>query len=77
MFIANSNIKTSDIISDKLDNTTQAFLNTIMPKLRKNGDIVAATAVELTGKSPQRVRQLFAELVATGILFADGKIKVA
>ena len=43
IFIANSNIKTSDIISDKL----------------------------------QRVRQLFAELVATGILFADGKVKVA
>lgn len=73
--IANLNIKSSDIISDKLDNPMQAFLNTIMPKLRKDGDIAAATAVELTGKSPQRVRQLFAELVAAGILVADGKNK--
>lgn len=73
--IANENIKTSDIISDKLDNPARAFLNTIMPRLRKDGDIVAATAVELTGKSPQRVRQLFAELVAAGILVADGKNK--
>lgn len=46
-----------------------------MPKLRKDGDIAAATAVELTSKSPQRVRQLFAELVAVGILVADGKNK--
>ncbi len=73
--IANENTKSSDIISDKLDNPTRAFLNTIMPKLRKDGDIAAATAVELTGKSPQRVRQLFAELVAAGILVADGKNK--
>lgn len=73
--IANENTKSSDIISDKLDNPARAFLNTIMPNLRKNGDIAAATAVELTGKSPQRVRQLFAELVAAGILVADGKNK--
>jgi len=73
--IANENTKTSDIISDKLDNPTRAFLNTIMPNLRKDGDIAAATAVELTGKSPQRVLQLFAELVAAGILVADGKNK--
>lgn len=73
--IASSNNKTSDIISDKLDKPTRAFLNLIMPTLRKDGDINAAIAVKLTAKSPQRVRQLFAALVDVGILIAVGEKK--
>lgn len=73
--IASENIKISDIISDKLDKPTQTFLNLIMPTLRKDGEINAAIAVELTGKSPQRVRQLFAALVASGVLVAIGQNK--
>lgn len=73
--IANKNIKISDIISDKLDKPTRVFLDTIMPTLQKDGDISAATAMELTGKSAQRVRQLFVSLVASGVLVAVGQNK--
>ena len=73
--IANKNTKISDIISDKLDKTTKVFLDTIMPILQKDSDINAATAMELTGKSAQRVRQLFASLVASGVLVAMGQYK--
>lgn len=73
--IANKNTKISDIISDKLDKTTKVFLDTIMPILQKDSDINAATAMELTGKSAQRVRQLFASLVASGVLVAMGQNK--
>ncbi len=73
--IANKNLKISDIISDKLDKTTKVFLDTIMPVLQKDSDINAATAMELTGKSAQRVRQLFAALVASGVLVAVGQNK--
>ena len=73
--IANKNTKISDIISDKLDKPTKVFLDTIMPILQKDGDISAATAMELTGKSAQRVRQLSSALVASGMLVAVGQNK--
>ncbi len=73
--IANSNTKISDIISDKLDKPTKTFLDAIMPTLQKEGDISAAMAMGITGKSPQRVRQLFAVLVVSGVLVAIGQNK--
>ena len=73
--IANKNTKISDIISDKLNKPTKVFLDTIMPTLQKDGDISAAMAMELTGKSAQRVRQLFSALVVSGVLVAVGQNK--
>lgn len=73
--IANYNKKTSNIVSDKLNKTENAFMSAIMPTLHKNGEISAADAVVATGKSAQRVRQLFAIMVRKGILIATGQNK--
>lgn len=77
--IASSDKKVSDIISDKsidmLNETEHKFFTAIAADIIMNGEIGAADAVRITGKSPQRVRQLFAVLVDKGFLVATGKNK--
>lgn len=73
--IANFSKKTSDIISDKLNKTEKAFMDAIMPILRKNGNVAASDAMAVTWKSSQRVRQLFTALVEKGVLVAVGQNK--
>ncbi|MBP9999460.1 MAG: Fic family protein [Proteobacteria bacterium] len=73
--IANFDKKASDIISDKLNKTENAFIIKLMPLLCKNGEITASDAINATGKSAQRVRQLFVALVDKGILIAIGQNK--
>lgn len=73
--IANYGKETSDIISDKLNKVESAFVAALLPVLREKGDITASDAVAATGKSPQRVRQLFAALVEKGVLIATGQNK--
>lgn len=83
MHIANKTIKTSDIISDiisdktsdKLGKTEAEFLRVITSHIEKYGDIDSVAAQEITGKSPQRVRQLFVALVVNGVLVAIGANK--
>ena len=78
-YIASSDKKVSDITSDKginlLNKTEHAFFSAIAPTIITKGEIVAADAVRITGKSPQRVRQLFAVLIDKGILVATGQNK--
>ena len=78
-YIASSDKKVSDIISDKsidmLNETEHKFFVAIAATIIMSGKIGAADAVKITGKSPQRVRQLFAVLVDKGFLVATGKNK--
>lgn len=73
--IANNSEKTSDIISDKLNKVESAFVAALLPVSREKGDITASDAVAATGKSPQRVRQLFTALVEKDVLIATGQNK--
>lgn len=73
--IANFGKKTSDIISDKLNKTEKAFMDALLPILQKTGEVTASEAIIATGKSAQRVRQLFAALVEKGVLIAVGQNK--
>jgi len=78
-YIANSDKKVSDITSDKsinsLNETEHAFFSAIAPTIITKGEIAATDAVRITGKSPQRVRQLFSVLVDKGFLVATGQNK--
>lgn len=78
-YIASSDKKVSDITSDKginsLNETEHAFFSAIAPTIITKGEIAAADAVRITGKSPQRVRQLFSVLVDKGFLVATGRNK--
>ena len=81
--IANPETKTSDITSDKcsdlniddLNKTEQRFFIAMAEKLCTLGYVTAADAISITGKSPQRVRQLFVALVNKGFLVATGQNK--
>ena len=81
--IANPEIKTSDITSDKcsdlniddLNKTERTFFIAMAEKLCTMGYVTAADAISITGKSPQRVRQLFVALVNKGFLVATGQNK--
>ena len=81
--IANPEIKTSDITSDKysdlnidgLNKTERTFFIAMSEKLCTLGYVTAADAISITGKSPQRVRQLFVALVNKGFLIATGQNK--
>ena len=78
-YIASSDKKVSDITSDKsinsLNETEHAFFSAIAPTIITKGEIAATDAVRITGKSPQRVRQLFSVLVNKGFLVATGRNK--
>lgn len=78
-YIAGSDKKVSDITSDKginsLNETEHAFFSAIAPTIITKGEIAAADAVRITGKSPQRVRQLFAVLIDKDLLVATGQNK--
>ena len=78
-YIASSDKKVSDITSDKsidmLNDTERRFFVTIAAVIISKGEIAAADAVRMTGKSPQRVRQLFTVLVNKGFLIATGQNK--
>ena len=78
-YIASSDKKVSDIASDitidMLSDTEHAFFSAIAPTIITKGEIAATDAVRITGKSPQRVRQLFAVLIDKGILVATGQNK--
>lgn len=50
-------------------------MSAIMPMLQKNGEISAADAIAATGKSAQRVHQLFVALVDKGVLIATSQNK--
>lgn len=77
--IASSDKKVSDITSDKsidiLSDTERRFFVTIAAVIISKGEIAATDAVRMTGKSPQRVRQLFTVLVKKGFLTATGQNK--
>ncbi|MBQ2845054.1 MAG: hypothetical protein IJE79_03495 [Alphaproteobacteria bacterium] len=64
--------KITDFFKNSHEN---AFMSAIMPMLQKNGEISATAAIVATGKSVQRVRQLFVALVDKGILIATGQNK--
>lgn len=78
-YIASSDKKVSDITSDKsidmLSDTERRFFVTIATVIISKGEIAAADAVRMTGKSPQRVCQLFTVLVNKGFLTATGQNK--
>ncbi len=74
-YIATSDKKVSDITIDMLSDIEHAFFSAIAPTIITKGEIAAADAVRITGKSPQRVRQLFAVLIDKGILVATGQNK--
>ena len=78
-YIASSDKKVSDLTSDKginsLNETEHAFFSAIAPTIITKGEIAAANAIKATGKSPQRVRQLFSVLVDKGFLVATGRNK--
>ena len=78
-YIASSDKKVSDLTSDKginsLNETEHAFFSAIAPTIITKGEIAAANAIKATGKSPQRVRQLFSGLVDKGFLVATGQNK--
>ncbi len=78
-YIASSDKKVSDIPSDKsidmLNDTERKFFVTIAAIIITKGEITATDAIKATGKSPQRVRQLFAVLVDKGFLVATGQNK--
>lgn len=78
-YIASSDKKVSDIASDitidMLSDTEHKFLKTIAVIIITKGEVTAADAIKATGKSPQRVRQLFSVLVNKGFLIATGRNK--
>ena len=74
-YIASSDKKVSDITIDMLSDTEHKFLTTIAVIIITKGEVTAADAIKATGKSPQRVRQLFAVLVDKGFLVATGQNK--
>ena len=74
-YIASSDKKVSDITSDMLSDTEHKFLTTIAVIIITKGEVTAADAIKTTGKSPQRVRQLFSVLVDKGFLVATGQNK--
>ena len=78
-YIASSDKKVSDITSDKginsLNKTEHAFFFAIAPTIITKGEIAATDAIRITGKSSQRVRQLFSVLIDKGILVATGQNK--
>ncbi len=74
-YIASSDKKVSDITIDMLSDTEHKFLKTIALIIITKGEVTAADAIKATGKSPQRVRQLFSVLVDKGFLVAIGQNK--
>lgn len=74
-YIASSDKKVSDITIDMLSDTEHKFLKTIAVIIITKGEVTAADAIKATGKSPQRVRQLFSVLVDKGFLVATGQNK--
>lgn len=74
-YIASSDKKVSDITIDMLSDTEHKFLKTIAVIIITKGEVTAADAIKATGKSPQRVRQLFSVLVDKGFLVATGRNK--
>lgn len=74
-YIASSDKKVSDITIDMLSDTEHKFFTTIAVIIITKGAITAADAIKATGKSPQRVRQLFSVLVDKGFLVATGRNK--
>ena len=75
----NNSLKTSDIISDKLNKTENAFMSASMPMLQKNNEISAAAAIAATGKSAQRfginidtVKRILRNLTDNGHLVKHG-----
>ena len=74
-YIASSDKKVSDITIDMLSDTEHKFLKTIAVIIITKGEVTAADAIKATGKSPQRVRQLFSVLVNKGFLVATGRNK--
>ena len=74
-YIASSDKKVSDKSIDMLSNTEHKFFKTIAVIIITKGEITAADAIKATGKSPQRVRQLFSVLVDKGFLVATGQNK--
>lgn len=78
-YIASSDKKVSDIPSDitidMLSDTEHKFLKTIAVIIITKDEVTAADAIKATGKSPQRVRQLFSVLVDKGFLVATGRNK--
>ncbi len=74
-YIASSDKKVSDITIDMLSDTEHKFFKTIAVIIITKGEVTAADAIKATGKSPQRVRQLFSVLVDKGFLVATGRNK--
>ncbi len=74
-YITSSDKKVSDITIDMLSDTEHKFLKTIAVIIITKGEVTAADAIKATGKSPQRVRQLFSVLVDKGFLVATGQNK--
>ena len=74
-YIASSDKKVSDINIDMLSDTEHKFFKTIAVIIITKGEVTAADAIKATGKSPQRVRQLFSVLVDKGFLVAAGQNK--
>ena len=74
-YIASSDKKVSDITIDMLSDTEHKFFKTIAVIIITKGEVTAADAIKDTGKSPQRVRQLFSVLVDKGFLVATGRNK--
>ena len=74
-YIASSDKKVSDITIDMLSDTEHKFFKTIAVIIITKGEVTAADAIKATGKSPQRVRQLFSILVDKGFLVATGRNK--
>ena len=68
-------IASSDKSINSLNETEHAFFSAIAPTIITKGEIAATDAVRITGKSPQRVRQLFSVLVDKGFLVATGQNK--
>ena len=74
-YIASSDKKVSDKSINSLNETEHAFFSAIAPTIITKGEVTAADAIKATGKSPQRVRQLFSVLVDKGFLVATGQNK--
>ena len=68
-------IASSDKGTNSLNETEHALFSAIVPTIITKGEIAAADVVRITGKSSQRVRQLFAVLIDKGILVATGQNK--
>lgn len=74
-YVASSDKKVSDITIDMLSDTEHKFFKTIAVIIITKGEVTAVDAIKATGKSPQRVRQLFSVLVDKGFLVATGRNK--